>query len=311
MTSNVSVLQVRGLTRRFGNRVAVDTLNLDVRPGDLYGFLGPNGSGKTTAIRCILGLISRDAGEVEICGERDPVRQRQEVGSLVETPRFYDWMSARANLEISCAYAGRGSRSDVEEALQRVGLKDRSQEAVRGFSLGMRQRLGIARAIVTRPKLLILDEPTNGLDPRGMREVRELLQELVRRDGLTVFISSHLLAEIELLCNRVAIIDGGKRVQEGLVADLKQDRQHDIELIVDLGLEDRNLALPLLREMAGVRIVGEGADGRLRLGLTSLSPALFNKKLVQAGVDVTALVPLTGTLEDIYLANTRQEASIL
>jgi ABC-2 type transport system ATP-binding protein len=256
----------------------VDALDLDVRPGDLYGFLGPNGSGKTTAIRCILGLISRDAGEVEICGERDPVRQRQEVGSLVETPRFYDWMSARANLEISCAYAGRGSRSDVEEALQRVGLKDRSQEAVRGFSLGMRQRLGIARAIVTRPKLLILDEPTNGLDPRGMREVRELLQDLVRRDGLTVFISSHLLAEIELLCNRVAIIDGGKRVQEGLVADLKQDRQQDIELIVDLGLEDRNLAPSFLARDGRGSDCGRGGRWAFTLGLKFAESCTFQQK---------------------------------
>ena len=311
MTSNVSVLQVRGLTRRFGNRVAVDAMNLDVRPGDLYGFLGPNGSGKTTAIRCILGLIHRDAGEVEICGERDPERQRREVGSMVETPRFYDWMSARANLEVSCAYAGRGSSADVEEALSRVGLKDRSKEAVRGFSLGMRQRLGIARAIVTRPKLLILDEPTNGLDPRGMREVRELLQELVRRDGLTVFISSHLLAEIEQLCNRVAIIDGGRLVQEGLVASLKKDRQEESELLLDLGVEDRSAALELLRSLEQVRLAGDGADGRLRLGLCGISTADFNKQLVQAGIAVTALVPLTGSLEDIYLANTRQEASIL
>lgn len=310
MTSDVSALRVRGLTRRFGNRVAVSELDLDVRIGDLYGFLGPNGSGKTTAIRCILGLIRADAGTMEVVGEKDPIRQRREVGSVVETPRFHEWLSARANLEIACAYAGRGSANDVTEALERVGLKERANEPVKGFSLGMKQRLGIARALVSRPRLLILDEPTNGLDPRGMREVRELLKELVRRDGITVFVSSHLLSEIEQMCNRVAILDGGKLVSEGLVAELT-GQSGAKELLVDLGIADRPKALEALSKLPGLRLVGDGAEGRLRVGLTELSTADLNRSLVQAGIEVNALVPITGSLEDVYLATTRQEASLI
>lgn len=309
MTREVSALRVRGLTRRFGGRVAVDNLDLEVRHGDLYGFLGPNGSGKTTAIRCILGLIRSDGGSFEICGESNPIKARAEVGSVVETPRFHEWMSARANLEIACSYAGRGAAADVDYALERVGLKERSKEPVRGFSLGMKQRLGIARALVTRPRLLILDEPTNGLDPRGMREIRELLQDLCRKDGITVFVSSHLLAEIEQMCNRVAIIDGGRLVSEGLVAQLKQEEQS--ELLVDLGVSDRAKATELLAALSGVRLAGEGAEGRLRVALSGLELAVLNRSLVMGGVDVSALVPIVGSLEDVYLANTRQEASLI
>ncbi len=309
MTSEVSALRVRGLTRRFGGRVAVDNLDLEVRHGDLYGFLGPNGSGKTTAIRCILGLIRSDGGTIEICGVSDPIRARAEVGSVVETPRFHEWMSARANLEVACAYAGRGAAADVDYALDRVGLKDRSKEPVRGFSLGMKQRLGIARALVTRPRLLILDEPTNGLDPRGMREIRELLKDLCRKDGLTVFVSSHLLAEIEQMCNRVAIIDGGRLVSEGLVATLKQEDQ--TEILVDLGISERPKALEILEKIPGIRVVGEGAEGRLRVALTGVEVAFLNRSLLMGGVEVNALVPIVGSLEDVYLANTRQEASLI
>lgn len=310
MTSDVSALHVRGLTRRFGNRVAVSNLDLDVRIGDLYGFLGPNGSGKTTAIRCILGLIRADAGSIEVVGEKDPIRQRREIGAMVETPRFYDWLSARANLEIACAYAGRGSAADVAQALERVGLKERANETVRGFSLGMKQRLGIARALVSRPRLLVLDEPTNGLDPRGMREIRELLKELVRRDGITVFVSSHLLSEIEQMCNRVAILDGGKLVSEGLVTELT-GKSAEQELLVDLGISDRPRALEVLARMSGLRVVGDGAEGRLRVALRDLKPSDLNRDLVRADLEVSAVVPITGTLEDVYLATTRQEASLI
>ncbi len=298
-------LEVEGLTRRFGARTAVHDLHLKVEPGDLYGFLGPNGAGKTTSMRCILGLIRRDAGQVRIFGESDPVKQRAFVGSIIETPRFHDWMSGRANLEIACAYAGQGDAADRDEALRRVGLADRGDDKVRTYSHGMRQRLGIARALVGRPKLLLLDEPTNGLDPRGMREVRDLLRMLVKRDGLTVFLSSHLLAEIELLCNRVGILDRGKLSAEGEVGSLVRDLAGDE--LVELGVDDNERARSLLAALDGAECVGDGAAGRLRVSLRGLHPAALNAALVAEGLAVSAIVPQDRRLEELYLARTQQE----
>ncbi|MFN7145267.1 MAG: ABC transporter ATP-binding protein, partial [Myxococcota bacterium] len=287
MTSDDSALRVRGLARRYGARAAVEGLDLDVRPGDLYGFLGPNGAGKTTAIRCILGLIKRDAGTVEIFGNADPVTQRVGVGAMVETPRFHEWLSGRANLEIACAYAGRGGGAEIDRALERVGLAQRAGDAVRGYSLGMKQRLGIARALVGEPKLLVLDEPTNGLDPRGMREVRDLLVELARRDRLTVFVSSHLLSEVEAMCNRVGIIDKGVLRAEGRMDELLAMAAGRKQ--VEIGVEDRAAAVRAIAGIAGAEIVGDGAEGRIRVALDGLDAVGLNRALVQAGVGVGEL----------------------
>ncbi len=308
MTSDVPALAVNGLSRFYGKRAAVRKLDLRVQPGDLYGFLGPNGAGKTTAIRAILGLIARSKGTVEIFGERDMVRQRAEVGAMVETPAFNDWLSGRANLTIAAAYAGRGSAADIDEALDRVGLRDRAKEKVRGYSLGMRQRLGIARALLGRPKLLVLDEPTNGLDPRGMREVRELLTELVRRDGLTVFVSSHLLSEVEAMCTRVGILDRGELRAEGTVQELVQRLGGSTDL--EVGVSDRPAALTVLSKLEGVTVEGDGEAGRMLLKLKGLEPAVVNRALVLAGVEVSSLVPRAGTLEELFLSVTSSEPGV-
>jgi len=297
-------MKVTGLTRRYGARAAVDGLNLEVQPGDLYGFLGPNGAGKTTVIRCVLGLIRRDAGEVSVFGEADPVRQRADVGAIVETPRFHEWLSARANLEVACAYAGRGDSASVEEALERVGLRERAKEPVGGYSLGMKQRLGIARALVGKPRLLILDEPVNGLDPRGMAEVRTLLKELVRRDGLTVFVSSHLLAELEGMVTRVGIIDRGVLRAEGTLQGLLAAAEGKVE--VELGVTDRVAALEVLGRTEGVSLLGDGADGALRVALSGLTVPDFNRRLVGAGVGVERLVAQSRRLEDLFLQVTER-----
>lgn len=299
-----SALKVTGLTRRYGARAAVDGLDLDVQPGDLYGFLGPNGAGKTTVIRCVLGLIRRDAGEVSVFGESDPVRQRADVGAIVETPRFHEWLSARANLEVACAYAGRGDKASVEEALERVGLRERAKEPVGGYSLGMKQRLGIARALVGKPRLLVLDEPVNGLDPRGMAEVRTLLKELVRRDGLTVFVSSHLLAELEGMVTRVGIIDKGVLRAEGTLQGLLAAAEGKVE--VELGVTDRVAALDALGRIEGATLLGDGADGGLRVSLQGVEVAEFNRRLVAAGVGVERLVAQTRRLEDLFLQVTER-----
>ena len=303
MTSDALV--TRGLTRRFGDRIAVAELDLQVKEGDVYGFLGPNGAGKTTAIRMILGLIRKDGGSVEIFGDPRSVSQRKAVGAMVETPAFHGWMSGRSNLERAVAFSGQGGRADIDRALELVGLAGRDREKVRAYSLGMRQRLGIARALVGRPRLLVLDEPTNGLDPRGMKEVRDLLFQLARDEKLTIFISSHLLSEVELLCNRVGIIERGRLVAEGSVRGLLAGKAGVTE--VQVGSPDREGLLRVLGGVNGVSITGEAADGRVLVELSGLGIAELNRALVQAAVAVDALVPVQHSLEELFLSLTSEE----
>ena len=201
------------LSRRFGQRVALDSLSIRVRRGEIYGFLGPNGAGKTTAIRCILGLIRADSGTTSVFGESDPVQRLRHIGAVVETPAFHPFLSGREALELSARYGGISVHS-VDEALDWVGLSERSHDRVSTYSLGMRQRLGLARALLGRPPLLVLDEPTNGMDPRGMADVRNRLLTMAADHGTTVFISSHLLSEVEKLCDRVGILHHGRLVAE-------------------------------------------------------------------------------------------------
>jgi ABC-2 type transport system ATP-binding protein len=301
-------LKVDGLKRCFGTRNAVENLDLRVMEGDLYGFLGPNGAGKTTAMRCMLGLLHRDAGSVEVFGERDPIRQRRFLGAMVETPRFHEWLSARVNLGIACAYAGidaRSAEAEVQSALDRVGLSDRAEDPVKAYSLGMKQRLGIARTLLGGPRLLLLDEPTNGLDPRGMRDIRELLLGLCRRDGITVFLSSHLLAEVEALCNRVGILDRGRLVAEGEVSHLLREVAGADDL--ELGSADRHALVTRLSAMPEVSILGEGESGRLHVRVQGLSVAGLARRLIQEGIEIQALVPRVKSLEDLFLQRTRNE----
>jgi ABC-2 type transport system ATP-binding protein len=304
MSTPTPALLTENLTRRFGGRTAVDALSLQVQEGDVYGFLGPNGAGKTTAIRCILGLIARDSGRVSIFGDDDPVRQRAHVGAMVETPHFHGWMSARANLERAAAFAGQGDRADIDRALQLTGLWGRELEPVRTYSLGMRQRLGIARALVGKPRLLLLDEPTNGLDPRGMKEVRDLLAQLARDQQLTIFISSHLLSEIEQLCTRVGIIDQGRMIAEGQVAELVAGRASVTELLIDS--PDRAALSAALAAVPGARVARTDDDGLL-VELEGLGVPELNAALVRAGVAVSALVPVHRSLEELFLQLTSKE----
>jgi ABC-2 type transport system ATP-binding protein len=221
-----SVLQTKNLTKRFKQRTAVDTLNLDIRKGEIYGFLGPNGAGKTTTIRMILGLITPTSGSVEILG-RDALSQRStvlpHVGGLIEQPALYYNLSGRNNLRVFANILGGVSASRLDEVLALVGLKDQRRDKVQTYSLGMKQRLGIAVALLHDPELLILDEPTNGLDPAGIAEMRDFLQHLSAA-GKTVLISSHLLAEIQQICTRVAIINFGKLIAESTIAKLTNSK---------------------------------------------------------------------------------------
>lgn len=299
-------LEVQGLTRSYGERIVVNDLHLRVLEGDVYGFLGPNGAGKTTAMRCMLGLIRKDAGTVSFFGESDPVHARRFIGAIVETPSFHGWMSGRANLEQAAAYAGLvGKQVDDEIArvLDRVGLTERAVDRAGTYSLGMKQRLAIARALLGRPRLMLLDEPTNGLDPRGMREMRELIRSLALHDKITIFVSSHLLAEVQAICNRVGIIQEGTLRAEGRVDALLGE--HVDRNLVELGSPEPDKLAAALASIEGVERVGPGPNGRVLVRLAGIELWQVTEALVAAGVPVGAVIPTERNLEDVFLEVTQ------
>lgn len=289
------MIVTRDLTKRYGRLAAVDGVALDVREGDRYGLLGPNGSGKTTLVRMLLGLVFATKGEIEVLGAPVPRRVHTvlpSIGALVEGPGAYPHLSGRTNLRLFDA-AGpgggrRGRRERVDEALERVGLAGVDRRPVRAYSLGMRQRLGLAAALLRKPRLLVLDEPTNGLDPRGIREIRDLLTEL-NAAGTTVFLSSHLLAEIEAFCTRVGVMDRGRLV---LQDDLAALRGETGRVVVDTPEPERVVAL-----LDG-RV--EGRDGQ-RLTVRHADPGALNADLVAAGIRVTGLGAERRSLEQVVL----------
>jgi ABC-type multidrug transport system ATPase subunit len=289
------VIVTRSVTKRYGAVLAVDGIDLDVRAGDRYGLLGPNGSGKTTLVRMLLGLVYATSGEIEVLGRPVPRKVAEvlpQIGALVEEPAAYPHLSGRANLRLfDAAGAGgrRGTRRErIEEALNQVGLGGIDRRPVKTYSLGMRQRLGLAAALVRRPTLLVLDEPGNGLDPRGMRDFRKLLIEL-NEAGTTVFLSSHLLAEVELLCTRVGVLDRGKLVLQEDLAGLREPTGRIIVETPDVGR-----AVALLDGRV------EGRNGA-RLVVRYDDPAALNERLVREGVRVTAMNVQRRTLEEVVL----------
>jgi ABC-type multidrug transport system ATPase subunit len=298
------VIRTEGLTKRFGGLVAVDGLDLDVREGDLFGFLGPNGSGKTTTVRMLLGLVFATSGRIELLGRPMPRAAREvlpQVGSLVEGPAFYPHLSGRANLSLFDAAGpsgpggtGRDRRRRVDDALAQVGLEEVGRRPVRAWSTGMRQRLGLAAALLRAPRLLVLDEPTSGLDPHGMREVRDLLAELVA-GGTTVFLSSHLLAEVELVCTSAAVVDRGRLVAQDRVDALLGPTGRVLVTTPDVGR-----AADLAAALPGVRL-GERRPDRLAVHLDGTPPEALNRRLVDGGVRVQELVVERPTLEDVFL----------
>jgi len=292
-----SVVRTRGLTKRFGPITAVADLDLDVREGDVYGFLGANGSGKTTTVRMLLGLVLATSGTAEVLGRPMPRSAKEvlpQVGSMVEGPAAYPGLSGRANLSLfDAAGPGRHPRRDrkarIAEVLDEVGLGGVDDRPVRAYSLGMRQRLGLANALLQRPRLLVLDEPTNGLDPQGIHEIRELLLRL-NAAGTTVLVSSHLLAEIEQMCTRVAVLDRGRLVLEDRLDALRGPTGRTLVQTPD--------AADALRVL-GDRVARVEGD---RLVVTDADAAAVNLALVTAGVRVSELTPERRDLESVVLA---------
>jgi ABC-2 type transport system ATP-binding protein len=289
------MIVTRALTKRFGRTLAVDSVDLEVAEGDRYGFLGPNGSGKTTLVRMLLGLVYATSGEIELLGRPVPKRVAEvlpEVGALVEGPAAYPHLSGRRNLALLDA-AGKGGsmrsrKRRVDDALEQVGLASIDSRQVKAYSLGMRQRLGIASALLRKPRLLVLDEPTNGLDPRGIKEIRELLIAL-NEGGTTVFLSSHLLAEVEQLCTRIGVVDRGRLVLEDDVSGMRAPTGR---ILVDT--PDHAAAAALLDGQL------EARDGD-RLFVRHPDPAELTALLVQGGVRVAAINPERRSLEQVVL----------
>jgi ABC-2 type transport system ATP-binding protein len=294
----VLALETRGLGKRFGPRWAVAELELRVEPGVIYGFLGRNGAGKTTAIRLILGLLRPTAGSVTVFGAdvaRDRIAAARQVGSLLEARATYDHLTGRENLDMTRRLLSLPA-SEIDRVLEMVEMSGAAHRMVGHYSLGMRQRLGLARALLGRPHLLILDEPMNGLDPDGIRDMREAIRALPERSGATVLLSSHLLAEVEQTATHIGLMGEGRLLMQGPIGELLQRAGPELYLRAD----DPAAARRLL-EAGGWPAEPDGEGLVVRLDGHRDAPARINRALVEAGLQVSELTPRTGSLESLYL----------
>jgi ABC-2 type transport system ATP-binding protein len=305
-SAGAAPIEVRGLVKRYGELTAVAGVDLTVNAGDVYGYLGPNGAGKTTSLRMMLGLIRPTEGSVRLFG-RDPMqtaRALDGVAGFVEAPAFYPYLSARRNLELLAAFDGGGAGGRIDLALSTVELTDRAADKVGGYSHGMRQRLGIAAALLRDPKLLLLDEPATGLDPGGMRDMRLLITRLAQ-EGMTVLLSSHLLAEVEEVCNRVAIVRSGSIVYEGEIAALKRGAG----TFYRLRTTNDARALAVCQAQTGV-IDARQARGHLEFTADEPAVGLLSQALIESGVLISELAPQTVTLEDLFFSLTEGDGAL-
>ena len=294
-----------GLVKRFGEITAIEGLTFEVPEGGVFGLLGPNGAGKTTAIRVLLGLAAPTAGTTWLLGARpgtaDFTPAVRAVGSLIEGPAVYGRATARQNMQIEAAGLGlRESRSEIDDLLNTVALLERADTKVGEFSLGMKQRLGLAMALLGRPRLVVLDEPTNGLDPAGIVEIRELIKRLPER-GTTALVSSHLLGEVQLMCDSAAIIDRGRMVAQGTMAELIS-RQGGAGFNVVFEPEGTERAIALLSSRG---MIARGSDGVLTVSGPGVDGAHISRPLAQAGIYVSELRRTEATLEEVFLSLTQ------
>jgi len=294
------IIEVQHLSKRFGTFDAVKDVNFTVYKGDVFGFLGPNGAGKSTSIRCLLSLIQADRGEIKIFGQ-SLVSNRSQIlartGSIIEKPDFYKYLSAYQNLTIFSRISGANvSRKEIEAMLDFVGLAGREQDKVAGFSHGMKQRLGIAQTLLHKPDLIILDEPTTGLDPQGIIDIRNLILRLRDEQGKTVLLSSHLLAEMELIANRMVIINKGKTLVEGEVAQLLNAE----ELVVQLEIDKAAAAKQWIADhFSNVELISS-TEHHLELAMDKSGVAELNKSLVEQGFNIYA-IESKRKLEDYFI----------
>ena len=294
------VLKIYNITKKYGEQLAVDNVNMTIKKGDIYGFIGQNGAGKTTLIRLITGLIHKSGGEIELLGaneENELNKARTMVGSLIETPSFYTNMTARENLEVSRLVRNIPGKKCIDEVLELVGLKDVEKKKVKNFSLGMRQRLGIANALMGNPKLLILDEPINGLDPMGIVEIRELLKKINKEKDMTILISSHILSELSELATTYGIISNGKLIEEITAKQLSEKcRQY-----IDLRVDDTARAVILLERELGISDYEVLEDSNIKVFSNLDNVGEINSLLSRSGIIVESISVNGENLEEYFM----------
>ena len=299
------IIEIRNLTKKFKKLTAVNNLELTVYKGDVFGFLGPNGAGKSTTIRMLLTLINATSGSIKIFN-KNLIENRKEIlskiGAIVEKPDFYLYLTAYKNLEILAEISGMDiEKNKIYEILELVGLKDRAKSKVKTFSYGMKQRLGIAQALIHDPELIILDEPTTGLDPQGMKEIRDLIIFLSKEKGKTIFLSSHILREIELIATRMIIINKGEAKVEGTVEDLLNEEKFKVKIEVN----DTKKSLAIIQNTKWQQNYLSTANNRLVFELDKQNIPELNKYLINNNIDVSAIVPMR-SLEDYFLKITEE-----
>lgn len=295
-------IETRELSKTFDRRTAVDQLSLQVQRGDVFGFLGQNGAGKSTTIRMLLGLAKPSSGSVSLLGRNLPEHREQalrKVGAIVDAPAFYANLTGLENLKLFSSLSGHVAAHRYREVLRWVNLSGRENDKVRIYSHGMRQRLGLAQALLPEPELLILDEPTDGLDPQGIREIRQLLVDLAQQHGLTIFLSSHLLHEVERICNRIAIIDQGRLLYQGTVRSLLE-----ADLQFKIRTDRTEQAFQFLTEGLRLPVFKNGND-HLYLKIPEAEVAAVNRSLVSKGFQVLEISRHASSLEDIYFRLTQ------
>ncbi|MFJ8355734.1 ABC transporter ATP-binding protein [Bacillus paramycoides] len=300
-----TILSVRDVKKVIGKKALVENISFDVKQGEVFGFLGPNGAGKTTTIRMLVGLIKATEGTISVGGYsikgnfREAMRQ---IGSIVENPELYTYLTGWENLKQFARMLGDIPDERISEIAKMVHLDERIHDKVKTYSLGMKQRLGIAQALLGNPKLLILDEPTNGLDPAGIRELREFIHKLVKEENMSVFISSHLLSEVQMICDRVAIIHKGKMITVAPIEELIKTASDRVEWVVTPISKAKDM-LDAAEEIGEVSI----EDERLLCRMDVTSIKVWNKRFVENGIDVHSVKELVFTLEDLFIELTRGE----
>ncbi|GEK90170.1 ABC-2 type transport system ATP-binding protein [Alkalibacterium putridalgicola] len=296
---DTSVLKVSHLKKLIQKKLIIEDVSFDIQAGEIVGFLGPNGSGKTTTLRMIVGLSTPTSGDVEICGyslKKEFVKAMSNVGCIIEGPDLYDYMSGYRNLELLASMSKDVTKKDIDEAVALVGMENRIHDKVAVYSMGMKQRIGLAQALIHKPRLLILDEPTNGLDPQGIHEFREIVKNLAREKNISVLISSHLISEVQLMCDRVSIINNGRIIRSASIDDALVTGE------VVWTLDDPQKAQLLLKSTFKVEAAIAGHTLRATVDPERLSE--INNTLIASGFDITYVEHKKRTLEDLFLSLT-------
>ena len=301
-----TVLEIKNLTKTYGKRKVIDNISLEIQEGEIFGFLGPNGSGKTTTIKMILRLIEKDSGEIKIKGydnKKEFEKAMEYIGAIVENPDMYNYMSGKDNLKLHARLRNIDEKR-IDEVLELVGLKDRAKEKVKKYSLGMKQRLGLALTLLHKPRVLILDEPTNGLDPAGIKQLRNILKEIAHKDGVAVFVSSHILSEMQLMCDKIAVIDNGKIVKTENITHMEQPEDNEsIDEIIEIKVKDVSKAIEILKQ--NFELQPRLVEGNINITISNEKIPKVVKELAINNVEIHSVTPKEQSLEDLFFDATK------